>query len=69
MFIVDVSPSMGKVREVEVEQPNGEIRTIEMTSLEWALQYVKLKVQAMVRYVSSSRLCQRANSCRLPSDL
>ena len=65
MFIVDVSPSMGKVREVEVEQANGEIRTIEMTSLEWALQYVKLKVQAMVRYVSWSRLYQHADSCRL----
>ena len=63
MFIVDVSPSMGKVREVEVEQANGEIRTIEMTSLEWALQYVKLKVQAMVRCVSL-RLYQHADSCR-----
>ena len=69
MFIVDVSPSMGKVREVEVEQANGEIRTIEMTSLEWALQYVKLKVQAMVRYVSLLRLYHRAHSCRLPPDL
>jgi ATP-dependent DNA helicase 2 subunit 2 len=50
MFLVDVSPSMGKVREVEVEQSNGETRIIEMTNLEWALQFVKLKVQEMVRY-------------------
>jgi ATP-dependent DNA helicase 2 subunit 2 len=50
MFLVDVSPSMGKVREVEVEQSNGETRIIEMTNLEWALQFVKLKVQEMVRH-------------------
>ncbi|KAI0089844.1 SPOC like C-terminal domain-containing protein [Irpex rosettiformis] len=53
MFIVDVSPSMGRVREVEIEQPNGEIRTIEMTNLEWALQFVKMKVQEMVRFMFS----------------
>ncbi|KAI0344219.1 SPOC domain-like protein [Trametopsis cervina] len=48
MFLVDVSPSMGKVREVEVEQPNGDKRSIEMTNLEWSLQFVKLKVQEMI---------------------
>ena len=50
MFLVDVSPSMGNTREVEVPQPNGEVHLIEMTNLEWALQFVKLKVQEMVMY-------------------
>ena len=49
MFLVDVSPSMGKLREVEMPLPNGEVQIVEMTNLEWALQYVKLKVQEMVR--------------------
>ncbi len=48
MFVVDVSPSMGRERDVEIEQSNGETRTIQMTNLEWALQFVKLKVQEMV---------------------
>jgi ATP-dependent DNA helicase 2 subunit 2 len=46
MFLVDTSPSMGKVRTVEL---NGEERTIQMTNLQWALQFVKLKIQEMVR--------------------
>lgn len=48
MFLVDVSPSMGKMREVEVPLSNGEVQIVEMTNLEWALQFVKLKVQEMV---------------------
>jgi ATP-dependent DNA helicase 2 subunit 2 len=48
MFLVDISPSMGKIREVEVEASDGMTRTVEMTNLEWSLQFVKLKVQEMV---------------------
>ncbi|OCH84687.1 ku80-like protein [Obba rivulosa] len=49
MFLVDVSPSMGKLREVEVPNgPNGETMTIEMTNLEYSLQFVKLKIQEMI---------------------
>jgi ATP-dependent DNA helicase 2 subunit 2 len=44
MFLIDVSSSMGNMRIVEL--PGG--TTIEMTHLEWALQFVKLKVQEMV---------------------
>ena len=48
MFVVDVSPSMGKVREVCIPMRNGETQAIEMTNLEWSLQFVKLKIQEMV---------------------
>lgn len=49
MFIVDTSPSMAKSRTVELPPgPDGEERIAEMSSLEWGLQFVKLKVQEMV---------------------
>ncbi|KAA1468434.1 SPOC domain-like protein [Dentipellis sp. KUC8613] len=49
MFLVDVSPSMGKTRTVELpDGPNGELRDMEMTHLEWALQFVMLKIQEMI---------------------
>uniref|UniRef100_A0A8H7Y8Y4 ATP-dependent DNA helicase II subunit 2 n=1 Tax=Psilocybe cubensis TaxID=181762 RepID=A0A8H7Y8Y4_PSICU len=48
MFLVDASSSMGNVREVEVENADGSTRTVEMTNLQWGLQYVKLKVQEMI---------------------
>ena len=49
MFLVDTSPTMGSVRTVELPPgPNGETRTTEMTNLEWALRYVKTKIQEMV---------------------
>lgn len=49
MFLIDVSASMGQTREVLLpDGPDGEERTIEMTNLEWSLQYVKLKIQEMV---------------------
>ncbi|THG94528.1 hypothetical protein EW026_g6962 [Hermanssonia centrifuga] len=48
MFLVDVSPSMGKTREVEMSLPNGKTQTVEMTNLEWSLQFVKLKIQEMI---------------------
>ena len=51
MFLIDVSPSMGKLREVEVPLSNGDVQIVEMTNIEWALQYVKLKVQEMVRKI------------------
>jgi len=39
---------MAKARTVEVPSDDG-IVTLEMTNLEWSLQYVKLKIQEMVR--------------------
>ena len=54
MFLVDVSPSMGKTREVEVPSgPNGETTILEMTNLEYGLQFAKLKVQEMVHIVKT----------------
>ena len=47
MFLVDVSPSMGKMRTVDL--PDGQ--TTEMTNLQWALQFVKLKIQEMVSFL------------------
>lgn len=55
MFVVDLSPSMAKTRTVEVPSDDC-IVTIEMTNLEWSLQYVKLKIQEMVRCSSPSPL-------------
>lgn len=50
VFCVDVCPSMGQMRVVELpEDHNGEVKSIEMTHLEWALQFVKLKMQEMAR--------------------
>jgi ATP-dependent DNA helicase 2 subunit 2 len=48
MFLVDVSPSMAKTREVEAETSDGSIEVVTMTNLQWALQFVKLKIQDMV---------------------
>lgn len=49
MFLVDISPSMGKLREIEVPSgKDGELDTIEITNLELALQFVMLKIQEMV---------------------
>lgn len=45
MFLVDVSPSMGKLKSIELPGDEG---TIEISHLEWALQFVKLKIQEMV---------------------
>ena len=40
---------MGKLREVELPPgPDGESGRIEITNLEYAMQFVKLKVQEMV---------------------
>ncbi|KAJ3514927.1 hypothetical protein NLJ89_g2081 [Agrocybe chaxingu] len=48
MFLIDVSRSMGTVRTVDREDPDGSVREIEMTNLAYALQYVKLKIQEMI---------------------
>lgn len=49
MFLVDISPSMGKLREIEVPSgKDGELDTIEITNLELALQFVMLKIQEMI---------------------
>jgi hypothetical protein len=48
MFLVDVSSSMGKMRTVELQNSDGTLLSKEMTNLEWALQFVKLKIQEMV---------------------
>ncbi|KEP54595.1 putative ATP-dependent DNA helicase II subunit 2, related protein [Rhizoctonia solani 123E] len=49
MFVVDVSPSMGTMRTVFLEPAeDGTERTKEVTHLQWALQYVMLKVQEMI---------------------
>ncbi|KAG8679457.1 ATP-dependent DNA helicase II subunit 2, partial [Ceratobasidium sp. 395] len=49
IFVVDVSPSMGTMRTVFLEPgKDGEERTKEVTHLQWALQYVMLKVQEMI---------------------
>ncbi|KAL0563596.1 ATP-dependent DNA helicase yku80, partial [Marasmius crinis-equi] len=49
MFVVDVSKEMGNTRIVDLpDGPNGEKRTKEITNLQWALQFVKLKIQEMI---------------------
>ncbi|KAG6333279.1 hypothetical protein ID866_5813 [Astraeus odoratus] len=49
MFLVDLSPSMGATRTVELPPGlDGEERSVEMTNLQWALQFVKYKVQEMI---------------------
>lgn len=47
MFLVDISPSMSKMRTIELPGDEG---TTEITNLQWALQFVKLKIQEMVRF-------------------
>ncbi|GBE78688.1 ATP-dependent DNA helicase II subunit 2 [Sparassis crispa] len=49
MFLVDISSSMGKMRQVEIpNERNDEPDIIEMTNLEWSLQFVMLKIQEMI---------------------
>jgi ATP-dependent DNA helicase 2 subunit 2 len=48
MFVIDISPSMGTVTTVDVLQPDGEVQQLEMTHLERAIQFVKLKIQDLV---------------------
>ena len=47
---------MGATRTVELPPgPGGEERSVEMTNLEWALQFVKFKIQEMVRCADQYR--------------
>jgi hypothetical protein len=63
MFLIDVSPSMGDLRTVELPPgPEGEPRSAEMTNLEWALKYVKLKVQQMASSLHSIRVMPKLNA-------
>lgn len=56
MFLVDISPPMGTLKTVELPGPNGETVTKTVTHLEYALQFVKLKVQEMVwTFVAETR--------------
>uniref|UniRef100_D8QKI4 ATP-dependent DNA helicase II subunit 2 n=1 Tax=Schizophyllum commune (strain H4-8 / FGSC 9210) TaxID=578458 RepID=D8QKI4_SCHCM len=50
MFLIDVSKSMGKKRQIELpgQNPNDEPYHREITNLEWGLQFVKLKIQEMI---------------------
>ena len=53
MFIVDVSPTMGATRTLDLPPgPNGETRTKEVTHLQWSLQFAMLKIQEMVCILS-----------------
>jgi len=65
MFLVDISPSMGATRTVELPPgPGGEERSAEMTNLEWALQFVKFKIQEMVCFVNVYwRRCSECKYC------
>ena len=55
---------MARTRTVEVPSDDG-IVAIEITNLEWGLQYVKLKIQEMVR-CSSPGLLNRTFSDSTP---
>jgi hypothetical protein len=49
IFIVDVSPTMGRTRTLELPAgPNGEFNTKQVTHLQWSLQFAMLKIQEMV---------------------
>jgi hypothetical protein len=49
MFLIDVSPSMGKLLTIELPPgSNGEERSRNVTRLDWVLEFVMLKVQEMV---------------------
>jgi len=52
MFLVDTSSPMSTLKTVELPGPNGETISQTMTHLEYALRFVKLKVQEMVCSVS-----------------
>ena len=49
---------MGNTRQVQVPgPPGGEPEIIEMTNLEWSIQYVMLKIQEMVATLCFIRPC------------
>ncbi|PVF93424.1 SPOC domain-like protein [Serendipita vermifera] len=58
MFVVDVSRSMGKVREVEIPtEPGKPARRGQITNLEWALRFVMLKVQELIFHNRKTDMC------------
>ena len=58
MFAIDVSSSMGETKVLDVSPgPDGNPRTREITKLEWALEFVMLKVQEMVGDISLKAGC------------
>ncbi|KAG8856720.1 ATP-dependent DNA helicase II subunit 2 [Serendipita sp. 411] len=57
MFVIDVSMSMGKMREVELPSEDGKPRTVQMTNLDWIMQFVKLKVQEMIFHNRKTDMC------------
>ena len=64
MFLVDVSRSMGKTRVIDLpDGSNGEHQSREVTNLEWALQFVLLKIQEMV-YHTRLTLINYLTACR-----
>ncbi|KAG8876714.1 ATP-dependent DNA helicase II subunit 2 [Tulasnella sp. 332] len=49
MFVIDVSPSLGKMRTIQLPPgPDGKLRSKGITNLEWALEFVLLKVHEMI---------------------
>lgn len=58
MFVVDVSRSMGKMRDVPLPAVEGQPRqTVQMTNLAWALHIVKLKIQEMIFHGRKTDKC------------
>ncbi|EIW86315.1 SPOC domain-like protein [Coniophora puteana RWD-64-598 SS2] len=58
MFLVDISPSMVETRIVDLPPgPTGEERTREVSSLEYSLQYVKLRIQDMIFHGRKTEQC------------
>jgi hypothetical protein len=54
IFLVDLSPTMARARTLELPSgPNGELRTKQVTHLQWSLQFAMLKIQEMVCLKSS----------------
>ncbi|KAF8523097.1 SPOC domain-like protein [Hysterangium stoloniferum] len=58
MFLIDVSPSMGKTRVIDLPpHSNGEVRTREITKLDWVLEFVMLKIQEMIFHGRKTDQC------------
>ncbi|KAJ4485400.1 SPOC domain-like protein [Lentinula aciculospora] len=58
MFVVDISESMGATRIVPLPPgPDSEERFAEMTHLQYALQYVKFKIQDMIYNARKTDRC------------
>ena len=72
MFLIDVSPLMGTMRQVEVpvlDEGGNQVstKTVEMSDLKWAMQFVLLKIQEMVSQPASERSYSKTcHSCHQP---